>query len=121
MEDAARNSVVRRIDALVREGYKVEPCTIEALNLVHPSHPEFRHARLMMFDDGMIVGGSIDEKHELRILAADEAKFSAFLRSIPKPTSWQMHRDKFYFVVAWTIGIAFWTVIVLMWKAAIDK
>lgn len=121
MENAAKNSVLRRIDALIRVGYKIEPCTDEALKLEHPAHPEFKHARLMMFDDGLIVGGRIDEKHELRILAADEANFLAFLRSIPKPTSWQMHRDKFYFVVAWTIGIAFWSVIVLMWKAAIDK
>ncbi|WP_139174927.1 hypothetical protein [Lysobacter enzymogenes] len=121
MEDGAKNSAVRRIDALVRAGYKVEPCTVEALNFVHPAHREFKHARLMMLDDGLIVGGLIDDKHELRILAADEEKFSAFLRSIPRPTSWQIHRDKFYFVVAWTIGIGFWSVIVIMWKAAIDK
>lgn len=119
--EAVKNSVVRRIDALIRAGYKVEPCTIESLNFVHPAHREFKHARLMMLDDGLIVGGKINDKHELRILTSDEATFSAFLRSIPKPTGWQLHRDKFYFVVAWAIGIAFWSVIVMMWKAAIDK
>lgn len=119
MEEAETNSMMWRIDALLRAGYRVEPCTVESLSFVHPAHSEFKHARLMMLDGGLIVGGRVDDKRELRIPAADDNEFSSFLRSIPRPTRWQMHRDKFYFVIAWIIGIAFWSVIVILWKADI--
>lgn len=74
-----------RLLGLLRAGYKITGSSgDECAFLEHPAGRRFRHWRLMLYDNGTLVGGEVDHG-ELRIRSYDDDHFRRFVSSVPNP------------------------------------
>lgn len=96
--------VFERLHSLVQAGYvpdfSSDGC---ALGLYHPSL-KFVHRSLALYYSGRVLSFT-NHAEEIDVDLEDEAKFNKFLLNVPKPTWWDLRREKWQMPIS---VVVFW-------------
>lgn len=87
MADQSTTGFVR-LASLLRAGYRFQNLEgAECAFLEHPAGRKFPHWRVMVYDNGTVVGMKPEgADEEMRIRSFDSDQFNAFLRTVPQHT-----------------------------------
>lgn len=106
--------VLRRLTTLLAAGYCLDDTLpADTVFLRHPARRRMRYWHLMLDSDGRVIGGNAEA--ELRIRPEEDERFAGFVRTVPKPTWWEAHRDGALRVLAGALplllGLCLWGVV----------